>query len=235
MVRAYSYDESLGCLTEDKWKTLGVEDKIGVLQSVENEMAAREHRYPCEVTTKPMPSEEGSVVFGGYDPVGKGIVINSQQLEAGSEYGDNCSEHLDTILHEGRHAYQDQAVDGLIEHEDKDELSQWRDNKMPGHYIKYEQNPRRYMDQPIERDARAFAADRKQQIQGEQAEKAKAGEAPAANDAKSEYMRQVGGIDDSVRNSSAAKADYLSQRRVEDASEKEAPNSEGAKRGIGRR
>lgn len=166
----YCFKESLKLLNSDKWPSLSVEEKVAVLQSVENEMAVQSERHPCSVNAIPIDSKDDKYIeFGNYSFLSKNININSNQLEHGSKYGDNYGEHLDTILHEGRHAYQDQAVNELIQHNNLSEVEKWRENMKPEHYIEYEQNPKAYFHQPIEKDAFSFASNMAEEIEKQKA------------------------------------------------------------------
>lgn len=225
MVKNISYQDSLKYLNNEQWKTLNVDEKINVLQVVENEMANRSQRLPCEISAEPMPSSDNSIQLGGYSPASKDISLNSEQLMAGSKYGNDYSVHLDTTLHEGRHAYQDQAVTGIVQHSDKAELEAWRDNMKPGHYIDYEQNPRRYFSQPIEQDARAFAAKQSQQVELDKNRIQVNDFEQKQNSAKTEYLHQMGESKSTGQEAAAAaKAALLVQHSagesIGDASEK---------------
>lgn len=161
------YYSALRALTDETWNSLNVDDKISLLQSVENEVAAREGRQPCQVTGEFIHSSDKGITLGYYNQSTRGITINTEQLVTQSKYGSDYRVHLDTILHEGRHAYQHQAVLGEIEHEDHEAAQAWADNMAPGHYISYEKNPRGYYSQPIERDARGFAREKAAAIEQE--------------------------------------------------------------------
>lgn len=162
-----NYSAALQSLNDEKWQRLSVPEKLSLLQEIENETAVREGRNPCLVTGEFIPSDDTGVTLGYYNRGTRKITINTEQLEPQSQYGNDYRVHLDTILHEGRHAYQHQAVLSEIEHEPPEQVSEWRDNMAPGHYITYERNPRGYYAQPIERDARAFAAERIPEIEKE--------------------------------------------------------------------
>ena len=154
------YDSVLQALTDGNWNSLNVDEKLNVLQAVENEIAVREGRQPCQVSGEFIPSSDDAVTLGYYSQTTRDITINTEQLAPQSKYGNDYKVHLDTILHEGRHAYQHQVVLGEIEHPDPQIVQSWADNMAPGHYITYERNPRGYYSQPIERDARDFAREK---------------------------------------------------------------------------
>lgn len=152
-----SYNDALKCLSTEEWNKLSVQEKLDALQSVENEVAAREGRAPCKVQGQYIQSDSRGTTLGYYSRADRTITINTEQLDSNSKYGNDYKVHLDTVLHEGRHAYQHQAVRGEIKHENSEELAAWTDNMQPGHYITFEKNPRGYFSQPIEQDARSYA------------------------------------------------------------------------------
>lgn len=153
-----NYITSLQALSDESWPGLSIDEKLVVLQDIENEMAIRENRSPCRVTGEFIPSDDRGITLGYYNRDSRNITINTEQLDRASKYGNDFHVHLDTILHEGRHAYQHQAVMAEIEHNDKVQLAEWVENMKPGNYITFERNPRGYYLQPIEKDAREFAA-----------------------------------------------------------------------------
>jgi hypothetical protein len=159
---SYSYQDSLHFLNESEWNKLTVQNKAAVMQSVENEVARREGRPPCNVSLYNEPPKEGKLSAGWYNRENDSIGMNSYHLNGKA---DAC---LNTILHEGRHAYQERAVKGNICYHNQDELKSWRNNMKPGFYINPEQNRRAYYKQPIEADAREYAAITSRQIQAEQ-------------------------------------------------------------------
>ncbi len=223
-----SYEESLTYLRNDSWKALDIAGKIAVLQAVEQEFARRENRPPCRVSPKYMPTGKGDdILMGSYSPVTKDIAVNIEQLSSDSKYGDDCIVHLDTVLHEGRHAYQDQAARGVIQHGDKEELERWRLNMTPGNYIPYEQNPRGYYNQPIEKDAYLYAEKMVKQIKQELQQR-NAQEDRGVLAAKAVYLEQMNKGE--VSDLSAARVQYLGQH--EDTREEARSTTERAKKGI---
>ena len=70
---------------------------------------------------------------------------------------DNRMDAIDTIFHEGRHAFQHAAANNPTAYSiDRDTAIRWKNNFFPN-YIRYERNPAGYFSQPIEVDAREFA------------------------------------------------------------------------------
>lgn len=164
-----NYSAALQNLTDETWRGLQVDEKLAVLRAIEQETALREGRQPCKVVGEFIPSGEDGITLGYYNRGTRLITINTEQLDPQGKYGNNYGRMVNTILHEGRHAYQHQAVTGEIEHDDKKELAAWADNMQPGHYITYERNPRGYFNQPIERDARSFAEERLRLLEADKA------------------------------------------------------------------
>lgn len=146
--------------TGDVWSTLTEEEKVEVLQIIENHIAEEQGRLNCPIRSKALYTGTDGVVMGVYDRDDKSIQVNALQLEPTSKYGHDSERMIMTCLHEGRHAYQNQAIEGLIEHDDPEEVELWKQNLAEGHYIRFYQNPRAYYLQPVEVDARTFAENR---------------------------------------------------------------------------
>jgi len=163
MDNPYSYQDSLHLLNNSEWNKLSLENRAAVMQSVENETARREGRPPCNVSlfSEP-PNAKGMINAGKYHPDNGSIGVNAYHLQG------NPAGCLNTVLHEGRHDYQEKAVKGEIYHHDKAELKAWRENMKPGHYIDGKKNPRAYYRQPIEADAHKYAEITTGQILAEQ-------------------------------------------------------------------
>ena len=146
--------------TEDKWRKLTMQKRLEALQEIECRMAARQRRIPCKVVGKKMqPGCQG--VFNGQE-----LVINFSLLQSApaSRFGlrAECKPiiALDTVLHEGRHAFQRAAVIGCANRRSvSDEtLQSWLMNQI--RYAGTTEKPSDffiYAFQPIERDAREFA------------------------------------------------------------------------------
>lgn len=136
------------------WKQLSIEQRIDVLQSIEIEVAEIAHRPSCKVNVQQLP--EGS--FGYYNPQNKEIVINELYLsQNSSEIHHEC---LDTILHEGRHAYQDFNMTCRQVHTSVGDITNWYKNEYEYGYQDAETYGfKAYAMQPVECDARKFAED----------------------------------------------------------------------------
>jgi hypothetical protein len=106
--------------------------------------------YSVEIT------DMGSYL-GTYAHLAKRVRINSAPVLENPMTALEAKEIIDTIVHEMRHAYQYNAASkpsyyGLSSSTAKS----WRYNM--GHYISFKENPKAYYNQPIELDARNFAA-----------------------------------------------------------------------------
>ncbi|MBN2004295.1 MAG: hypothetical protein JXA21_13150 [Anaerolineae bacterium] len=135
-------------LDADTWHTLDASERLEVLQDIENQMSGIQERPAVEVAMEPMSSD----VFGGYD--GERITINTNHLEGNVL---PMTEFVDTIVHEGRHAYQDYAVEhpGFVS--DTELVAEWADNfenYLSADLYGYEL----YASQPVEADAWNYAS-----------------------------------------------------------------------------
>jgi len=133
-------------LRRDQWADASQEQRLSALQRAENEAARIQGRDPLSVALDAgAPSEEK-----GY--------YNDEQILIGehSLNNDDVSEIANTLAHEGRHAYQDYAIEHPNFHPDADDVQSWRENMQPRAYIPPEQGYQQYRNQPIERDAWSF-------------------------------------------------------------------------------
>lgn len=138
----------------DNWCNLSTAEREETLQNVEDKISNIEHREPCQIKYRDM--EDG--YFGYYSPEDKTITLNTRYVEANDF--NSYKETLDTIVHEGRHAYQDYNMNEREVHPRGGEVNMWRWNEEECGYKScdlygYEM----YAMQPVESDARAFAED----------------------------------------------------------------------------
>lgn len=146
----------------EEWEKLTPSERVEVLQQVENVAAEIAHRPACEV--RGLCLDEG--VFGYYNPKDNSITVNTTYLKGDFEW---YKESLNTIIHEGRHAYQQYNIDCRQVHQSEGDCQNWRENlrndlwglcpENYGYQSAEEVGPLRYWMQPVEADARAFAAD----------------------------------------------------------------------------
>jgi len=162
MENKMSYVDSLNLLKDNEWVRLSIQQKLAVMQSVENEVAHREGRPACNVSLfTEAPDKNENYTSGTYDIDTGKIGMNTYYL-----YTASPEDSLRTILHEGRHGYQDSAVKGIIHHHPQSEVNAWKHNM--NHYIDGEKNIRAYYNQPVEADAREYADITTRQILAEQ-------------------------------------------------------------------
>lgn len=164
------YLESVDTINYEKWCTLSLEQKKDVLNEIERNIASIEHRPAVMVELEDMEPFN----FGYQDNYNHIIVLNSRLVGVNSvEMHRNV---IDTIVHEGRHAYQHYNVDVKMIHESCGEVKSWQENFYNPEYQYYRSGTQRvyipyndgtihnvdfrlYYYQPVEIDARNFAAD----------------------------------------------------------------------------
>ena len=147
-----------------EWKELSFNERVDVLQRVENEVSQIAHRPSCPIQTESL----GKGHFGYYSPESQMITINSDYIKSNnlSDY----KEVLDTIFHEGRHAYQYYNLMEREVHPRQGDLSNWKANEFEyGYQEAKTQGFAAYYLQPQEADARAFAEDIVKQYQDKMA------------------------------------------------------------------
>ena len=138
----------------EEWKELSFDQRVELLQKLEYAMAQIEHRPPCELNVEKL--DEGD--FGYFSKSSLDITLNSRYIKSDS-FAD-YKECLDTIIHEGRHAYQHYNLTVREVHSREGDLTNWKWNEFELGY----RNPRihgmkAYWSQPVECDARAYAED----------------------------------------------------------------------------
>ena len=137
-----------------EWKELSYEERMEVLQKVEFKIAEIAHRPPCHVSSKSL----GDGHYGYYTPGTSSLVVNSDVISSKSCI--DYKETLDTLIHEGRHAYQDYNLNVREVHPRSGDVSNWRLNEERFGYQDAEHcGFKAYVLQPVEADANAFAED----------------------------------------------------------------------------
>ena len=164
-----TYEEALRATAQERWAGLTMGSRLEVLQAIEDHVAAEAHRTPRPVEGKWLHVEGDGVILGQYSSQDKKIQVNLEQLRNGSRYGGTADPMVETVLHEGRHSYQWQVTSGEVRHPDVGQARDWAANLEPGGYVDFEQNPRGYWRQPVEADARTYAAERLGRFQQERA------------------------------------------------------------------
>ena len=161
------YLSGLEELRYENWKLLSLEERKQLLNKIENQIAAIEHRPPLPVDVKKLKAS----TFGYQDNFFHKIALNS--IYVGSNSKDDYLDVIDTIIHEGRHAYQHYNVDKKLIHESASVVETWKQNFYDPKYKYYNGDTfiipikgrlqdvgfRLYYYQPVEIDARNFASD----------------------------------------------------------------------------
>lgn len=146
--------EKIEGLSFKDWKNLSFEQRVAILQLVEGVVAEITHRPSCAINTKKM----GSKNYGYFSPSTGDITLNSRYIKSDS-YAD-YKECLDTVIHEGRHAYQHYNLTQREVHPREGDLANWKSNEFEYGYQSAQINGfKSYWLQPQECDARAFAED----------------------------------------------------------------------------
>lgn len=151
----------------ENWEKLDISRRLEFINNLECKIAEIEHRPSCPIYSKDMGAitiEQNQVcgLLGGFNPTTKDITINSNML--GSNNPHVLREILDTIIHEGRHAYQDYNVNVCEIHPRHAEVVSWSETMEGGKWGYCGSSStllgqRLYEQQSIEIDARNFASD----------------------------------------------------------------------------
>lgn len=137
----------------EQWERMTPQQRLVAMQKVENAIAEISHRPPCEVRVETMSKNQ----LGYYDPSSKSITLNSVYLEKDIT---SYKETLDTVVHEGRHAYQDYNLTERQVHVSSGDITNWKLNHDRYGYQSSEiYGFKSYWMQPVEADARKFAED----------------------------------------------------------------------------
>lgn len=141
-------------LKYDMWKELSLQERADILGALEVEIAKIEMRDPISVEHESTTPGR----MGYFDPRELRLVISDNLLALDNK--EDYVEVLDTLFHEGRHAYQNYNLN-VTRTEASDELvKSWKvnlDSTRLGYVSASTQGFWRYYTQPVEVDARLFA------------------------------------------------------------------------------
>ena len=155
----------------ENWTNLSIKGKVEVLNQLEQRIAAIEHRPAATVRSEVMDSD-----LNGYELDGE-IALNEEHLKETDASVEKLEEVLQTLIHEGRHAYQEYNVYERQVHTSGAQVDSWRENYEMVGYASGEPvytsvlgfsytneglaklGARLYYYQPVEIDARQFASD----------------------------------------------------------------------------
>lgn len=151
-------DELFLEFTDARWERMTPEQRLAALQEMENLVALEQGRKPLKVLTFESNDENGGIVLGYFDGAAINInerCLNSMQKIIPGVTGGRGMQALNTLLHEGRHAWQEEVACGRIDGVDPEHVTVIRMNFL--NYCRGEDSPALYACQPIELDARRFA------------------------------------------------------------------------------
>lgn len=153
---------------ESAWRKRGEDERLALLQELENRTAREEGRKPMTICR--IPAEEDRAGLMGYYRDGTnclfitGRFLRPQKLNL-NDY--NAAAAIDTVLHEGRHAFQHHVMRQESTGTPRKTTLSWFLNTFS--YFSYKQgdpeaNAALYLYQPLELDARRFARQRLRRI-----------------------------------------------------------------------
>ncbi len=158
---SFSQDDLYLIFTAKYWSKLTEESRQAAFQEVENRRAKADGRTPIKIMKGDKESFKDPGALGAYDPVGHVIYLNYRYFEGKSPMHTSAGA-LTTILHEGRHAYQDHLASQGVVSKSPDILKEWLTSMTD--YIPPEIDMLVYCIQSIEDDARRFARKEMQNI-----------------------------------------------------------------------
>lgn len=164
------YLETVDELKYENWCKLSLSERAEVLNKIEQNVAAIEHRPALKVELEQMKPRS----LGYQCAAENKIVLNT--LYVGANSREQHREVIDTIIHEGRHAYQHYNTDVKTIHESISKVRTWYENFYSPEYKYYHSGSQKilipyhdgtihdvdyrlYYYQPVETDARDFAHD----------------------------------------------------------------------------
>lgn len=150
----------------EEWKSLTLEQRVELLNKLEMQIAKIEHRPVCPIEAKnlgELTESNGSIQgdMGRHIKTIWGkeyIEINTELLKSNNPIF--YREALDTVIHEGRHAYQTYNLEHRETHTSKGDITNWYNNLYKyGYQDAQHFGFKAYWMQPVEADARKFAED----------------------------------------------------------------------------
>ena len=162
--------EKMDEIKYENWSKLTLAQKTEVLNKIEQTIAVIEHRPALKVEIELMKPK----TLGYQCAAEHKIALNS--LYVGKDSPEMHKEVIDTIIHEGRHAYQHYNTDVKVIHESMGEVMSWYENFYDAKYKYYQSGYQKvvipyrdgtmhdvdfrlYYYQPVEIDARNFTTD----------------------------------------------------------------------------
>lgn len=150
------YLEGIDEIKYENWEKLSLDERLNVMQDIENKAAEIGGRIPLQVRGVQLGNPQGQLFSAGR------MVWENQSLEMNVDLLNQDSMQalntcLDTVLHEGRHAYQWSNMMVRRTERSNEKFNAWCMNLNTG-YLPCEQfGFERYSMQPVELDARLFS------------------------------------------------------------------------------
>ena len=126
----------------ETWAGLNRDERLDALQELENRSAEACGNQPCEVMLEQMNGARYGYYSNWEIYVNESLVASGEftvQYEDGSTASyspaDTNAQLMDTIHHENYHAYQSDAIHGIVNHNNAAEVEQWRANWDNDNYI----------------------------------------------------------------------------------------------------
>ena len=139
--------------SEENFMAASRADRMQAYQDLENDMAAKQGRAPRQVVFENLDPD----ICGQYQ-------YNDGKIHMQKSYLDkpnNRFDGMDTVIHEGRHAYQHDCMTGLAKPDTKmqENLEGMRISNLPGVYSASTKTNEDYHSNPEEYDAHSYAAE----------------------------------------------------------------------------
>lgn len=162
--RAAEHIGQIDQLRPEVWSGLSeTEREVCLRRAGQHLSEAYECPAPPFIGSRMAESDRG-VLLGAYSDPEYLTRINRELLTA-----KDGQQALSTFCHEFRHSYQHEMAGrygSAFSHlcHDKEASAAWAENLKPSNYVSFEEDPARYEAQPVERDARDFAARIQEQL-----------------------------------------------------------------------
>lgn len=157
-LKNFNQDSLYVLFTEDRWNAMDDNSRLAVLQEVENRQAAAYGRRPYKIRIGSKEEFSSPGLCGYCSAYLKEIHLNYRYF-SGVPYFYGGPSALETLIHEGRHAYQHFCTENGISDNSPDILKEWLSSS-----ARYFNGGAIYALQAIEEDARRFARREMQKI-----------------------------------------------------------------------
>lgn len=131
------------------WSKASFNEKLNAFRRLENLSAKNQNRLPRNIIPQKLSNNNE---YGYFNPTDGNIYINSNFFE--KKFSKFNYHAMNTVIHEGRHAYQDDIVRNKIPNKNNNPRKLWFKNKIA--YYKPDTN-HLYRFQPIERDSNNYS------------------------------------------------------------------------------